>query len=34
VATSSGTINASNIGFAIPIDALRSFVEAHTGTVS
>jgi putative serine protease PepD len=33
VATSSGTINASNIGFAIPIDALRSFVEAHTGTV-
>jgi putative serine protease PepD len=34
VATSSGSVNASNIGFAIPIDTIRSFVEAHTGAVS
>jgi putative serine protease PepD len=34
VATSSGSVNASNIGFAIPIDMIRSFVEAHTGAVS
>ena len=28
VAASSGTVNASNIGFAISIDAIRAFLEA------
>ena len=32
VATSSGTVSASNIGFAISIDAIRSFIGAASNT--
>jgi S1-C subfamily serine protease len=32
VATSSGSVNASNIGFAISIDAIRAFINSAGGT--
>ena len=32
VATSSGSVNASNIGFAISIDAIRAFIDSAGGT--
>ena len=32
VAASSGSVNASNIGFAISIDAIRSFIDSAGGT--
>jgi putative serine protease PepD len=32
VAASTGTVNASNIGFAISIDAIRGFLHSALGT--
>ena len=34
VATSSGSVNASNIGFAISIDAIRAFITTPEGSRS